>query len=286
MTTEKKDEASEMDGMLDLTGSAETKESEVEDNPKEELKKDEEPQKEEETKPEEEVEKAEEEKLEEKEAAEKELSPELKKLNEDNQRLREQLNDLARKTGGLPQEVREQPTEAKEELKKEGEEVKFLSDEEADGLLDDPKKLNTILNRVFQAGREQVMREMPTLVRQQTLSEMTLQQKTQKFWTENKDLDPFKDFVGMVANQVEVDHPDWDYGKIFDKTAEVARERLNLPTSGSEQPKEKKEEVVDLKPALPTGQRGARRVVEEVAKTPEQKEMDELFKFAENNSPS
>ena len=260
------DQDKEMDGMLDLNVPKGDDEVKVEDKPKEEVV-DVEDKLEDEVKP-------------------VEVKPDAPavdnaKIQEDNQRLREQLNELARMTGQkVPEEKPAAEVKPKEEIKEDL--IQFMTDEEAEELLDNPKKLNEFLNRVFQAGRERTMKEMPTLVRQQTLTELNLQQLTQKFWGDNNDLTQYKDFVGMVANQIEVTNPSWDYAKVFDETAKVARERLNLPAPGEVKPKEEKkeEEVVDLKPALPV-KRGARTLVDDPARTPQQKEIDDLFKFAE-----
>ena len=198
-------------------------------------------------------------------------------LAQENERLRQELNELARKTGGAPPERSAEVLPPKTESTAE---VEFLSAEEAEAILDDPRALNKILNKVFQAGREITMREMPTLVRQQALMEMNIQRKVQHFWTENKDLEPYKDFCSMVASQLEVENPAMAFDEVLTKTGEVARQRLNLPAKGEKKgdaPTE--EETLSLKPALPGSPRAARRPPPAPKPTEgQQSEMEDLAK--------
>jgi nicotinate-nucleotide--dimethylbenzimidazole phosphoribosyltransferase len=169
-------------------------------------------------------------------------------LAADNARLREELNEQARRFGQLsPASVPVSPVAPAPTPAAPAGPIEFVSAEEAESLIDKPQQvLNAVLNKVFQAGREQAMREMPTLVRQQTLSEVSLQAKVQKFWSENNDLEPYKDFCAMVANQVEVENPGLAFDAVLEKTGEVARGRLNLPKGTAEAA------VVDPPPAEPS----------------------------------
>ncbi len=163
--------------------------------------------------------------------------------------------------------------------------IDFVTQEEAESLIDKPKDvLNAVLNKVFQAGREQAMREMPTLVRQQTLTEMSIQQRVQKFWTENEDLEPYRDFCVMVANQVEVENPSLAFDAVLEKTGTVARERLNLPkvpiTAATPEPAPMPtpSPTPSANPALPVGSRSARRPAAEPAIVYQQaKEMEDIL---------
>jgi hypothetical protein len=183
--------------------------------------------------------------------------PPLDTLATENERLRQELNELARRAGVQPKEAPVTPTPIPPAPASD---VEFLSAEEAEAIMDDPKLLNKYLNKVYQAGREITMRDMPTLVRQQALMEITLQSKIQGFWAENKDLEPYKDFCSMVASQLEVENPSLGFDEVLTKTGEVARERLNLPKKGevADAPSGNVE-VPSNTPALPSGTRSARR---------------------------
>lgn len=230
-------------------------------------------------------EKPEEKPVEEKPVEEKKEPTEAEKLAAENQLLRAELNELAKRTGERPAAApvvvtppAERPVQP---VNQPATPIEFITADEAEGLLDKPQEvLNAVLNKVFQAGREQAMREMPTLVRNQTLTEMTLQQRVQKFWSDNKDLEPYKDFCSMVANQVEVENPGLAFGEVLDKTAETVRTRLNIPKPAAEEEVKPAEEIKEpsLKPALPVSPGSARRP----APTPtpsdaQQKEMEDLM---------
>jgi hypothetical protein len=78
----------------------------------------------------------------------------------------------------------------------------------------------------------------------------------------------------MVANQVEIEHPDWGYDKVFTEAATLSRTRLNLsksPDKGGE---------VSASPALPSGRRGSRSSTDApVVTDDQQRAMDELLNF-------
>jgi len=197
-------------------------------------------------------------------------------------KLRQQLNELAKPaTQATPAASPAETLPPKAEATAE---VQFVTDEEAEALLDDPKGLNKILNKVFQAGREMTLRDIPALVRQQAASEMTLQQKTQAFWAENKDLEQYRDFAAMVANQIEIAEPNLTFDEVLEKTGTTVRERLNLvrPADDGTPPAEKpkvEEGEVSTKPALPGGTKGARRPAPTVKPTEgQQREIEDMGK--------
>lgn len=209
-----------------------------------------------------------------------------KQLAEDNERLRTMLNDMARQGAGIvqPAPVVATPPAATPVVPAGPlpSTLDFITDEEADSLIDKPKEvLNAVLNKVFQAGREQAMREMPTLVRQQALTEITVQQKVQKFWTDNKDLESYKDFCTMVANQVEVENPNLGFDEVLNETSKRVRERLKL--TAVETPVAAPEPVVEpsASPALPTGPKAARRGPPPVATAADAmaQEMEDILKY-------
>jgi hypothetical protein len=211
---------------------------------------------------------------------------EAERLAADNARLREELNEAARRMG-MPPPVQAPPLAVAPTpapaTSVPGTPIEFVTADEAESLIDKPQEvLNTLLNKVFQAGREQAMREMPTLVRQQTLSEINLQTKVQKFWSENEDLASYRDFCSMVANQIEVENPGLTFDEVLEKTGEKARERLKLPVKGTAAATEQAPPPApapSATPALPKGPGSARKPAPQVTSVDKERQemVDILF---------
>lgn len=96
--------------------------------------------------------------------------------------------------------------------------------------------LNTILNKVFKAGvetanktiTEGVLRSIPDVVKANIVTLSTLSQATEKFYSENEDLKPFKRVVATVYEELASDNPDWDVAKILEEVEKETRKRLEL----------------------------------------------------------
>lgn len=186
----------------------------------------------------------------------------------DNQALRDKLNEMARQiqqgvitTPTAPPTTEPPKTEPLQPTSIESPPQGimppiFISKEEADLLIDKPDEvMPKILARVYEASRETVFREMQPYIVKMISNQVDILRKVEKFYTENKDLVNYKDFVGLVGTAIEQEHPDWNIDQVFTESAKVARERLRLKAS-AEAPLE--EPSGDLQnPALPKT-RGAR----------------------------
>lgn len=95
-----------------------------------------------------------------------------------------------------------------------------------------PKELNVILNKTYKQAVEDtraqggdVLQVLPELV----AAVSALQQATETFYTENKDLTPYKAEVGKVFEKLRTDNPDKNYTDLIADVAPAVRKRLELP---------------------------------------------------------
>lgn len=195
--------------------------------------------------------------------------PVVNSIEEDNRILREKLNEMARmvqqgKVAPSPTPAPEpEPEPEPERVVKGTTPLEFITKEEADLLIDRPDEIMPkILNRVFEAGRETVFREMQPYIIRMISDQVNVLKKVENFYNQNSDLADYKDFVALVGNSIEQEHPDWTIDKVYDETAKVARERLRLQASVKSN---QQEPTGDLQtPALPRtkGARGPRTTPE------------------------
>jgi hypothetical protein len=190
-------------------------------------------------------------------------------INEDNRILREKLNEMARQvhlsritpTPPLEPDLVAPPPVVPVvppvvSIPKGITPAQFISKEEADLLIDRPDEIMPlVLNRVFEAGREVMLRDLQPQIAKMINTQVNIIKKVEDFYNQNSDLSDYKDFVGLVGSSIEQEHPDWTIDQVYTETAKVSRERLRLqalviePTTGPSD---------DLnRPALPKT-RGAR----------------------------
>jgi hypothetical protein len=150
---------------------------------------------------------------------------EISKLKAEQEELKSKLNEILSK----------KPTEEPEKI----EEINFIEDEDVDELLNDPKALNKLLNRVFLKGlemnRKEVVKtaqdlrnELPGVVKTNIVTIEHLRRASEKFYKENVDLQPFKKVVSTVFDEIAASHPDWEYDKLLKQSEVETRKRLNL----------------------------------------------------------
>jgi len=115
------------------------------------------------------------------------------------------------------------------------EELNLLPEDsdEFEELLQNPKELNktlnTLLRKAVEIGRSSMLAEFPTLVERQVTSLTNINQLVQDFYNKNIDLVPVKPYVGVVANQIQTQHPEYPVAKLFEETERVVRESLSIP---------------------------------------------------------
>lgn len=195
-------------------------------------------------------------------------------LAEENKALREQLNETIRMFGAREPAPPATPPVVEPRKEEPPEMIDFVSGAGLDSLFDDPGPvLNKVLNKVFHMGREQALRDIPQMVQAHAAQTVDIRMKAKEFWDKNSDLEPFGDFVSMLANKVSVDNPNWGLDEVYAETAKTARERLKLL-----QQEPAADGTPSNSPDLPAP-RGARRPLSnEPVLAREEKEMDDLWK--------
>jgi hypothetical protein len=141
--------------------------------------------------------------------------------------LRKQLNE------------REVPVKKEEPIKEEPtkfEDHDFIGDLDLDDLVRDKEALNKILNSVYSKGvtdakvltSESVLRSIPDIVKTNFNIITTLKEASDKFYNENKDLEPFKRVVAAVFEDIAAQNPDKKYDELMESVGNETRKRLNL----------------------------------------------------------
>ena len=80
-------------------------------------------------------------------------------------------------------------------------------------------------SRKFQ---ETTLRNIPDIIKSNIVVQATLKKKVDEFYTDNKDLKPFKKVVAAVYEELASENPDWEVSKIFNEVEKETRERLEL----------------------------------------------------------
>lgn len=148
--------------------------------------------------------------------------------------LRNKINELSQPKTPAPQE----PTEATPSKPEESDlgEQDFITEEEFDAAVSDPKEFNKLLNKVYQKAvtetrervSEGILRSIPEVVRSNIYTVTNLKAASEKFYEDNKDLAPFKKVVAAVFEEVASENPDKEFHEILGSVADEARKRLDL----------------------------------------------------------
>jgi len=143
----------------------------------------------------------------------------------------------------------------KVEPPKPPEEQDFLGEVDLDELTRDPKEFNKVLNKIYQRAvvdtRSGVMETLPEIVKTNIQIMNELKATSEKFYEDNKDLQPFKKVVAVVFDEIAAASPTKNYVDLIKEVAPEVRKRLDL----KKEVKEEKKEKVDP-PRLP--QKGGR----------------------------
>lgn len=101
-----------------------------------------------------------------------------------------------------------------------------------DELLRNPKELNKVFNNLYkkavEVGRTMALQEFPTIIERQVASMNDINQMIKDFYIENEDLAPVRPYVGIIASQIQTEHPEYTVSKLFDETERVVRESLGM----------------------------------------------------------
>lgn len=150
-------------------------------------------------------------------------------LMEQNKELMRQLNELAKGSVDRPmQQAPKTEQQASAEQK-----PAFLESEDALNMaLDKVENFNALLEKVVERAREEavekVLLSIPQLATQLVNQQMTLRMAADEFYKVNADLEPYRNFVGFVTNEIASAHPDYDLRTLLDETAKEVRKRIGL----------------------------------------------------------
>ena len=203
-------------------------------------------------------------------------------LAAENNRLRQMLNDIAKRVREpaatppvAPAPGEETPAVVKPEVLAVI--ADYITDEEADQFIDQPKQvMMKVLDRFAKVMQENTLRNLPNIVGDIAQRHITMYEKVQTFYRDNKDLEEFRDFCGLVGTQIEVEHPDWSVDQIYSETAKVARARLGL-RQAMQETEAPQGTVVPTKTGLPSGHRASRKPSGGPQLSPDQQAMVDLL---------
>lgn len=138
--------------------------------------------------------------------------------------------------------------------------INFLGDgTNMEELWSDKDKLNKLLTEVYNRGMVKVYESMPGLIDKRARHLQSLQDTSNRFFDKNKDLLPYKTVVGIVANTMEAEHPDWKPDKVEKELPKEVRKLLNLKATVKKENKAKEA-------GLPGDAKGAREPAEPTKK--------------------
>ena len=157
---------------------------------------------------------------------------ELEKIKKENEALRDKLSKVEERKAPLTKVPGTKAPTTEAPYK----EIDFLGKEiDLDELTRDPDMLNKILNKVYKMGsdtsrafQETTLKNIPDIVKSNVVAQATLKKKVDEFYTDNKDLKPFRKVVAAVYEEVASENPDWELNKIFEETERETRKRLEL----------------------------------------------------------
>ena len=115
----------------------------------------------------------------------------------------------------------------------------FLGDLDLEDLTRDKESFNKLLNKVYKKGREDtraesrkgdefVIRSMPDIVKNNIALISKLKEVNEKFYSDNKDLVPWKKTVGAVFEELISENPNKTYEELLPDVSKITRERLAL----------------------------------------------------------
>jgi len=111
----------------------------------------------------------------------------------------------------------------------------ILKAEEAQGLVGDDGKLNVqkLLElfqlagtRSYQLGREHTLRDVPAVVAPTLNRQAAIQASVSTFWSQNQDLQPFRQQLSAEANAISAQYPHYDLNTVLHQAASSVRGKL------------------------------------------------------------
>lgn len=108
----------------------------------------------------------------------------------------------------------------------------LVSKEEMEAAFESPEKMMEVMGKIYtkavMQGAEIALQQLPGVMQPLITQQQTIVEEATKFYKENPELVPYRDFVQFVAMEVEDKHPDWNYQQVMAETATVAKKRLPM----------------------------------------------------------
>lgn len=116
------------------------------------------------------------------------------------------------------------------------------SADDLEELTKDPAAFNKLLNSVYRKGvessntriTENFLRSAPEIVKRQVVEHLAIQKSVTQFYTDNKDLIPYKKTVAAIVNKVASENPDFSLKEVLKETEKISRAKLKLTKKASD----------------------------------------------------
>ena len=174
------------------------------------------------------------------------------------------------------------PTDPPVKDTKPAPEEDYVGNLDMDDVTSDPKVFNSVLNNfkkdllasinvegVIDQAVKRTLLGIPSVIQSQIRQQASVDELVRDFYDANKDLTSIKQTVGMVAQNIAAEHPDWTVKQVFDESAKKTRELLQLPV-----PSDVKETLTNENPALAKRSAASKRDTD--LRTNLQRELDEI----------
>ncbi len=196
----------------------------------------------------------------------------------------DEIAELKKRIAELENERKKVEKEEEKTSKEEPSQMVEIGEEEFEEILEDRKKFNTFLGKFAESIRQkatsETLRSIPDVVRHNMQVMNQLHAERDRFYNENKDLQPFKKVVAQVFEEIASDNPDKQYNELLELTGKEARKRLDLKKKAVEkkEKKEKKTTEQDKKPTLPKKRKSPGRPGDQPEKSSLERELEEMNK--------
>ena len=167
--------------------------------------------------------------------------------------------------------------------------IAFVADNDFEDVLSSADNLNKLLNKVANAaalegeqrGYKRAIIDTPKIVSKIAGEQMTARDAARDFLDANPDLLPVRSFLGLIANELQARHPDWDVKTLFEKSGEETRKRLKLSKAVEDVDREQRTEEKSSLPNRGAGGGGGTRTDKGSGLTELQTDIGALVKHAE-----
>jgi hypothetical protein len=157
----------------------------------------------------------------------------------------------------------------------------LVSMEELEAAFQSPEAMMKVLQNIYLRAVkdsttnsvQQALLKLPTVSRQVVMQVVNQAELASRFYKDNSDLAPYKDFVQYTAMGVETEHPDWNHEAILKETATLVRKRIPALRAA------RAGQVAADRPALPGSQRSVRRQAATPAVSALERELSDMPEY-------